>query len=245
MSKELPILFQGAMIRALLADTKTQTRRVAGLHVINAEPDRYDYLGIVSGPAEPHYAFHDKLAGAQVLVRCRSGQRGDRLWVRENGWERPFRTAKMMREGADTWAPYYFDADGITEQDAADFKAWGFKRRPSIHMPRVASRILLEVTAVRVERLQAISEADALSEGIVAHRKGGWHVEQPPQGIEGTNHFGFKTARDAYRVLWESINPPTIPLLDEDGRTIGRQLNPARWEANPWVWVVSFRRITP
>ncbi len=141
------------------------------------------------------------------------GLPGDRLWVRENGWERPERTAKMMREGADTWKPYYFDADGLSWQDLEDFKAWRFKRRPSIHMPRWASRITLEIIGVRAERLQDISEADALAEGITLHPD---HHNKPRDNIYGPVQ--------TYRDLWESIN------------------GPGSWEANPWVWVVEFKR---
>lgn len=98
--------------------------------------------------------------------------------------------------------------------------------RPSIFMPRWASRILLEVTEVRVERLQDISEADAKAEGIIPHVRGGWHWrEHNPSDLDDWDQFGFKTARDAYGALWESIN------------------GPGSWEANPWVWAVSFRRL--
>ena len=114
----------------------------------------------------------------------------------------------MMREGADTWLPYYFDADGLSEQDSADFKVWEFKRRPSIHMPRWASRILLEVVSVRVERLQDISRGDAMAEGCPF-----------PNMAQGDD------PRQWYAELWEQIN------------------GPGEWTANPWVWVVEFRRL--
>jgi hypothetical protein len=229
---ELPILFSGPMVRALRAGTKTQTRRAvtdrnsrgnmraselllddprtfadegpspAGnpgqyLHAYVNAPARERRMGWRPGDCDP--SIMDRLY-PWVFP-------GDRLWVRENGWERPERTPRMMREGADTWEPYYFDADGISEQEAADFKAWGFKRRPSIHMPRAACRIVLEATCVRVERLQAISEADAIAEGI----------ERIPDTCPGAgpNRYcvrdqhgsaNFPTAVQAYRHLWNSIN---------------------------------------
>lgn len=132
--------------------------------------------------------------------------------MRENGWERPERTAKMMREGADTWPRFAYAADGWSEQDRADFKAWGFKRRPSIHMPRWASRIDLEIVERRVERLQDISDNDCLAEGVTPDMDIRWQS-------------GDDTPRGMYGELWESIN------------------GPGSWEANPWVWVISFKRI--
>jgi len=111
------------------------------------------------------------------------GVPGDRLWVRENGWERPERTPKMMREGAGTWKPYYFDADGETGED---LKAWGFKRRPSIHMPRKFCRLVLEVTGVRVERLHDINTGDCEDEGC--------------------GHVMPFSAKQIYQQLWISLN---------------------------------------
>lgn len=196
--KERPILFSAPMVRAILSGRKTQTRRAikpAPMMVTDRRITPWE------GPAD---------ALLKLLAESGRdspyGQPGDRLWVRENGWERPERTARMMRDGADTWAPYYFDADGITEQEAEDFKAWGFKRRPSIHMPRWASRILLEIVSVRVERLQDISEADAIAEGCYTDPA--------------------CPAYDAYGSLWEQINGPNS------------------WAANPWVWVIEFKRVS-
>lgn len=220
--KERPILFSASMVRALLDGSKTQTRRVVKLPHMNP-------LGVwepmtIGGPnggrtkagetiPEQGSIWHTRTGDG---ICCPYGQPGDRLWVRENGWERPDRTPKMMREGADTWRPYYFDADGLSFYDSADFKEWGFKRRPSIHMPRWASRITLEITGVRVERLQEISEGDALAEGVSVHQN---HHDKPRTSIYGPVQ--------AYRDLWEQIN------------------GTGSWDANPLVWVVEFNRVMP
>lgn len=174
------------MVRAILAGQKTQTRRL-----LKPAP---------SGSFSP--------AGLLLTMRAPYGDAGSRLWVRENGWERP---ARDLREGADTWRPYYFDADG---EDPAWLKEHGFRRRPSIHMPRRFCRLVLEVTDVRVEQLQMISEADARAEGMRDATLG-----------PGQIHYvgGVVTA---FSVLWNSLNAERAP-----------------WSSNPWVWVVSFRRL--
>lgn len=214
--KDRPILYSGPMVRAILAGSKRKTRRVVKPQP-EAEHDGEPYWYIGGYRAHEYRATRDVLRKGGKLLPCPYGQPGEKLWVRENGWERPERTPKMMREGADTWEPYYFDADGLTEQDSADFKAFGFKRRPSIHMPRWASRITLEITGVRVERLQDISEADALAEGIVP-TFGGY-------GLPNGSHFHAADPRVSYWSLWESING------------VGSV------EANPWVWDIEFKRI--
>jgi hypothetical protein len=206
--KERPILFQGAMVRAILDGTKTQTRRVSGLDVINAAPERFTYLGVITGPGEPHYAFHDNATGSQTLVRCRSGLHGDRLWVRE------------------AWA--YTDCIGLSGGVLyrADFGEGPrtIKYRPSIHMPRHASRITLEVTGVRVERLQDISEDDAQAEGadcLIWSGIEGGAADLIDWPLKEVGH----PYRNGYAVLWESIN------------------GEGSWAANPWVWAVEFRRL--
>ncbi|WP_068634939.1 hypothetical protein [Thauera butanivorans] len=201
-NKEHPVLFTGSMVRAIMEGRKAQTRR-------KVKPKQ---MGRITGPigpgmaAEYHGIDNDGCAFYSTL-QCPYGQPGDRLWVRENGWERPQRTPRMMREGADTWEPYYYDADGITDEDAADLKRWGFKRRPSIHMPRHCCRLVLEITGVRIERLQDISEADAKAEGI-------------PQSYLSPSRI------PEFSDIWESIN------------------GPGSWGANPWVWVIEFKRVT-
>ena len=180
--KSRPILFSAPMVRAILSSTKTQTRRVSGLEVLNAEPQRFEFIGVTSGPGEPHYAFRDKRSGAQTLVRCRSGQPGDQLWVRETWAEGIHQMADV-----DHWA-YAADHFGVQQR-------LGERWKPSIHMPRAASRITLEITEFRVERLGDISEADAWAEGID-------QAEVLSMGCT----YGASVA--AYSALWERINGP-------------------------------------
>lgn len=200
--KERPILFSGPMVRAILEGRKTQTRRVVA--------DKH--MPHVFAAALP--ALHES---------CPYGQPGDRLWVREsfqplfadgieNHWETNWKTGKG-------YAISYPATDGIQEfVDADDNISSACK--PSIHMPRWASRILLEITAIRVERLQDISEADARAEGI--SDGGCLNCGEPePCGCEEP----APDARDAFCRLWQSIN--------------GEQ----SWHENPWVWVVEFKRV--
>lgn len=204
-----PILFSGPMVRALLDGTKTQTRRAVK---IQPNASLVSAAEIIDASVWCWLSGYDGSIAGKILGhgRCPYGHPGDRLWVRETGWERPSRSARDMREGADTWEPYYYDADGLSENDVADFRQWGFKRRPSIHMPRWASRITLEITGIRVERLQSISEDDVIEEGITG------------------NAYMTQAARiNAYRELWERIN------------------GAESWAANPWVWIISFKRTEP
>lgn len=152
----------------------------------------------------PYTGCLDAGLGANTDL-CPYGQPGDRLWVREAWAEtRPFgipwpATMTVYREG-----------DNRTD--------YGGPWKPSIHMKRSASRITLEITEVHVERLQDISEADALAEGIVRQRDGGY-------GLADTTHYHFTDPRQSYFSLWEAIN------------------GAGSVEANPWVWAVTFRRL--
>lgn len=192
MKTERPMLFSTPMIRALLAGTKSQTRRVVkdtGLYAIDA-------------------AIHGAETAARerqaLASRCPYGQPGHKLWVRETHM--------------DLGACYLYRADPGAETERA-LVAPGQPWKPAIHMPRTASRITLEVTGVRVERLQDISEADAMAEGIV-ETCGGY-------GLPAGEHFHAADPRQSYLSLWESIN------------------GPGSVEANPWLWCVEFRRVTP
>ncbi len=203
MSRERPILFSAPMVRAILAGTKTQTRRmVKGIPLL--------WLSQSVGFTPEFVALPDNDA-------CPYGEPGDRLWVRETFYHEP---ADYVREASVSIpsrpAITVYRADGGFDADQFDA---GCKWQPSIHMPRNLSRITLEITGVRVERLQDISEADARAEGIVhSTRFGGYHTEDG-------RHFHAADPRQSYASLWEQIN------------------GPGSWDANPWVWVLEFRRL--
>lgn len=165
--KERPILFSGPMVRAILDGTKTQTRRVfkqATGPSLSVGMDEN-----TPGVAELSWLYGDG-PGHEVYetvkrVTCPYGQPGDRLWVRENFFQRG-RWGLPEHPEAEEEDRYWIGSKEIAY--AADVKRPGhdWRSRPSIHMPRHASRITLEITSVRVERLQSISEADALAEGV-------------------------------------------------------------------------------
>lgn len=200
--KERPILFGAPMIRAILNGTKTQTRRPWKM------PRGCGWYSDLGGEREGWFVDHGQPWWLHVTEsRCPYGQPGDRLWVRET-WAHGIHAMAAVR---DQDGPFVYAATDRDEQRLGD--RW----RPSIHMPRAASRITLELTGVRVERLQDISEADALAEGIV-RASGGF-------GLPAGEHFHATDPRQSYLSLWEAIN--------------GR----GSVEVNPWVWVVEFTQI--
>lgn len=201
--KERPILFSAPMVRAILSGTKTQTRRV-----VKPAPQADQILKPLVGSSGFRFVMDATPLDAKNIRRIRwdysYGQPGDRLWVRES-YQRFSDDGQIMYR-AD---PESFKSMNELKRDDCLEARW----RPSIHMPRWASRITLEVTGVRVERLQDISEADAIAEGVRQY-----------SALERIQAGQDRWARHAYRSLWESI----------DG--------PGSWDANPWVWVVEFKR---
>lgn len=226
--KERPILMTPENAQKCHEGTKTQTRRV-----VKQQPP--EDVGKILGPEM--YApvkvdkFGEEYPGEDVFGVYSDdgewgavfpyGQVGDRLWVRENGWERPARTPKMLRDGADTWERFYFDAL-LDAGEAEELKGYGFKRRPSIHMPRWACRTVLEITEVRVERLQEISDKDARAEGCPTHV-----VEHTFRKVYRDEKERAIHRIESFQRLWESIN------------------GHGSWALNPWVWVLELRRVKP
>lgn len=200
---ERPALFAAPMVRAILRDVdpKTQTRRV-----VKPQPTFRD----------DHLATDLRAA----LASCRYGAPGDRIWVRESGSIAIDKTAWLYADGGCKIGP--------TAPPGSENWCREWKSAPSIHMPRWASRITLEVTGVRVERLQDISEADAIAEGIgerkVSENESRW-IRYDRDQAEGLAYSTTGNPRVSYRSLWESVN------------------GPGSWARNPWVWAISFRRL--
>lgn len=199
--KERPILFSAPMVRAILNGSKTQTRRVVKVQGTRCEPELMPDGKTIGWRINVPHAH-----GSTHVVTSPYGAAGDRLWVKES-----WRACE--------------EANGTKPRDmTAAYRVWheadtphqlGFgKLRPSIFMPRWASRITLEVTDVRVERLQSISEADAMAESPDRMQKIG-----PRKWIARPEY------RSAFRETWNLIH------------------GAGSWNANPWVWVVEFRKV--
>lgn len=210
---EHPILFKGPMVRAILAGAKTQTRRIvkwrdlaAGLNLGFTGLQAYSY---VPGLYTLESRSRDGWESRSGPTRCPYGQPGERLWVRET-WARN----QVMPLEHRAPGKFIYGAD----LNESGFRRYAATWKPSIHMPRAACRLVLEVAGVRVERLNAISEADALAEGIVRQPDDGY-------GLADSTHYHATDPRVSFLGLWEATNG--------DGSVA----------ANPWVWVIDFRAL--
>lgn len=209
------------MIRALLNGTKTQTRRI-----VKPQPDYVNQDGSACAKAKIVQQFdweNDKLVQLDHVlgnpdqklcdvIKCPYGQTGDRLWVRETvGLHEDWKYDELFRQTK--YCAYAADAETADEKEGP----W----RPSIHMPRWASRITLEITNVRVERLQDISEEDAIAEGIES--LGGASVNHYKNYLD--NAHWWIDPRKSYKTLWDSI------------------YGEGAWDKNPWCWCITFQRV--
>jgi hypothetical protein len=205
---EHQILFKAPMVRALLDGKKTQTRRV-----VKARADKD------MGPRcvmQPHEIAGEVNGGS--YLNSPYWEPGDRLWVREV-WRTVAEADALPPRDLTPAHRLWFEADAPHQL--------GFgKLRPSMFMPRWASRITLEVTEVRVERLQDISTADAWAEGMPDAPPPGVYIDRMDEFVRWSDGVMRENPKQAYRTLWESIN------------------GAGSWGANPWVWVVAFKRIT-
>lgn len=198
-----PILFSTEMVQANLEGRKRMTRRTQGLEIPNQDPENYIFLGwdkniaVFKSPEEKYRDCKPKFI------------KGDILWVRET-WKKSNEFGEPRYLYKSLWDSY---------KTGIDLSGW----KPSIHMPKAAARIFLEVVNVRCERLHDISESDAIAEGVYQHSD---------YGSTGYRHYGKPdealTDIDAvwsFETLWESIN--------------GKD----SWKVNPWVWVYDFKVI--
>lgn len=244
--KERAIQFSGPMVKSILAGKKTMTRRVVkNSPCMDEYPDAKPTAVITTGYKLPVVEWSSSLlAGRGSCIApfhstCTYGAVGGRLWVREDwrtgkkldgldasGITNKAEDAGYKPDGGKPWGefkpcPLVYEADGLHLRWADnDFEDHNFgplgRLRSSLFMPRWASRITLEITCVRVERLQDINEADAKAEGTMTQLCGVHHSES----MKFSHRNGFIN-------LWSKINGKSHP-----------------WESNPWVWVIEFKRMT-
>lgn len=210
--KERPILFSTPMVKAILEGKKTQTRRVVKHGLLESTMANPKIKATLTDNCQ---MLHFKVMDGQLResfcgIKCPYGQIGDRLWVRES-WQ----------YSDDLEHPYWYRQKEMEELIPEFFER--MKWKPSIHMAREASRILLEITDIRVERLQMISEEDAKAEG--ADRG---ILRNGPNTIKGEFHLELNhhsNYKPGFEFIWKSIN------------------GAESWNSNPWVWVVEFKRV--
>ncbi len=198
--KETGIIMSGNHPQLIIDGTKTMTRRTRGLQYYNEKPDKWriqktEIAGKVWWEAACDLTWSHR-------IDCPYGQVGDRLWVRETHYLCVDADQKLR-------------GDTVYKASEANPDICKGEWRPSIHMPRWASRILLEITEVRVERVQEISEEDAVAEGC----RESWSAHS-----SATVRY---TARHEFKELWDSLNAK---------RGFG-------WDFNPWVWVILFKLV--
>ena len=216
---EHPILFSAPMVRAILSGQKTQTRRLVKWR--NVAPGLnlgFSGLWAVETPAGWVLESESRTSSEWRCdpTPCKYGRAGDRMWGRETVFINHYmglQTPVEERADCELWYRATDEKDLMAGEDAE-----GIRWTPSIHMPRWTARLLLDLLQVRVERLQSISREDAIAEGIVQLKDGGY-------GLPAGDHYHSSDPRQSYFSLWEAIN------------------GPGSVEANPWVWVVEFRRV--
>lgn len=216
------------MVKAILEGRKTQTRRICkdqNLHILHGMPWKEKVLeGIVDGKVKRIELAPNGQPFVE-MIDCPYGKPGDMLWVRETF----ALSGDMDQAGYDL--NHLYRAEAIKD-DSGEIGGWWINEkhyevdrwRPSIHMPRLASRITLEIVSVRVERLKDISEEDAIAEGIESFRP------VPGDGDPVTRYRNYTEPAqwkwspiESYKTLWNSIN------------------GPESWDKNPWVWVIEFK----
>ncbi|MGJ8516880.1 hypothetical protein [Carnimonas bestiolae] len=259
-SRERPILFSGAMVSAILSGAKTQTRRVikspakslqsAGSEVIKYRPKGDSWYGDHEWSMRNAHGVWGDYTHDRFLTLCPHGQVGDRLWVRETF--KPIASGHVHNGGGNVRYGYAYKADDAViwnkvesaiydlpdSYDSGHLQFQEVSWKPPIYMPRNASRITLEITSVRIERLQSLGADDARQEGIACLSKDGGQTYKygiaDRDGLPGNDNLGWHwrdwqlSSVDAFKKLWHQTNG-----------TQGYK----SWDANPWVWVIEFKRV--
>jgi len=205
MQKEIPILFSTPMVQAILDGRKTETRRVM-------KPQPFVYKNTLCVDSWNNYA--SDIEDDYKTYKCPYGKPGDVLYVREQ-----FNYLKDAKEPEQITTIYKADAHKAIHPDDIQLLKW----KPSIHMPKAAARIWLQVEEIKVERLQDITEKGAKAEGIIDYEDGTYKNYFTQKGLREQDGVDCILAKGSFQSLWCSING-----LES-------------WDANPWVWVVKFK----
>jgi hypothetical protein len=226
---ERPIIFTAESVRAILDGRKTQTRRVIKPQPIREEPWlvlRSKKFFLVDGKACSEFKTNSASFFTEIYkgFKCPYGVVGDRLWVRETYWDKGYwKTDENFKRHWVRWLPeetidFYYDADGEPTEIRGSYSPFGacihLRKHPAIHMMKKYARLWLEITGIRVERVQDIGEEDAKAEGVAP--------------MTWINHPKCKPCYTVvFSALWDSLNAK---------RGYG-------WESNPWVWCLNFRKV--
>lgn len=229
-----PLLASPELVPPIIAEIKTETRRLRGLKKINENPDRYSLIEMVYFDQSQQYyaAFLDDETGEDVTIKSPFGFRGDRLWIRENWFvdkkynkikptDLPIRTEQTTHGDQSFRVRCFYAADFIGKELPGN----AGKFRPSIHLPRWYSRVTLEILDLYVERLHDITEESAVAEGVSKAWQDAngifWHEHEKTAKVVG-GHGDYKTG---FQAVWTKLN---------GGHS---------WKRNPWVWVIKFKKI--
>ncbi|CUR95145.1 hypothetical protein [Salmonella enterica] len=244
--KERGMIFNREMVRSIIDGRKTQTRRIMAIQTEHSELGLRRVIDSKNGRDNGKYFWSQSgacgLKMRSKMFGCPYGEVGDRIWVRETWSDVNLDGAPAVAYRADDEVYDLMEDESLLDEGGSfnyqdprvckyQFAAWhsdlisGIEGnwRPSIHMPRWASRITLDITDVRVERLNGISETDAEAEGIDMEAL--FDSQDCYDCIADHNMTGRPTAKGAFKYLWESI-------YGEEG-----------WKSNPWVWVIEFKRV--
>ena len=208
MNNEHPILFSTPMVKAILDGRKTQTRRILKF------PQPLDILPMVKPDKDGFVALMTRNPNHGQIIKCRYSNVGDKLWVRES-W--------ASQHKYDHLPPRLIPHDANIHFATSE-QLGGLMHRPSIFLPRWASRLTLEITEIRVQRLQEITQQDAIQEGVLFMGGMADNWDDAPWCASLKDQEPMKYPSAAYGRLWDTINGKTHP-----------------WESNPWVWAISFK----
>lgn len=214
-----PILFSTEMVSAILDNRKAMTRRTTGLDFVNENPIDYQFNGFLNYEDEKSrmQAYFQEIGTLHCdRVKFPYGKVGDVLWVMLDH-------AADLLEGAKERTQFVYKASVHSDFIQYSKERYGYKWKPAIHMPKAACRIFLEITNIRVERLNDISEKDAIAEGVRRFYSTLFDEMRYKDYLDFESNW--RSPVSSFESLWLSIN------------------GKGSWELNPWVWVIEFKRI--